>query len=202
MDDDTQDRMFDPFFTTKEKGHGLGLAAALGIIRGHKGNVRVESTLGQGTIISVLLPAGLNAHIDEPSAKSALSEDDLHRHVLIVDDEHFVRNFVATALPKNNFTVYLAEHGQQAIDILNANKDIIDVVLLDLSMPEMSGEDVFGRLKSIRPDISIILSSGYAEADIEQRLGHHRPSAFLQKPYRSETLIVLIRDVLLSKTGS
>jgi PAS domain S-box-containing protein len=196
MDEETQRRMFEPFFTTKTKGHGLGLAAVLGIVRGHEGNLIVESKPGEGTSISVLLPVRSKVERDKPEKKTVASRDGRHRHILVVDDEPFVRSFVKSALPAKDYTVYIAEDGSQAIELFTAHQDVIEIVLLDLSMPEMSGEEVFTQLKSIRPTVPIVLSSGYAEADIEDRLGSYQASAYLHKPYRSEDLIDMIQSVL------
>jgi two-component system, cell cycle sensor histidine kinase and response regulator CckA len=196
MDEETRQRMFDPFFTTKSKGHGLGLAAALGIVRGHEGNLIVESKLGEGTSISVLLPARSQVQRNSPQAKIRRTAEGKHRHVLVVDDEPFVRRFVMDALPAKDYTVYSAKDGPGAIELFTLHQDAIDIVLLDLSIPQMSGEVVFAHLKEIRPTVPIVLSSGYAEADIEERLGSYQASAYLHKPYRSEDLIDMIQRVL------
>jgi CheY-like chemotaxis protein len=166
MDEETKSRIFEPFFTTKFTGRGLGLAAALGIVRGHKGALKVESEPGKGSTFEILFPALSGSEARQP----AVSLEPVSRpvssgsgHILVVDDEEMVRRTAKSALERYGFAVLLAEDGRRAVDVLAALPDQIRLVLLDLTMPGMGGEETFHRLRQIQPGIKIVLTSGYDE---------------------------------------
>ncbi len=196
MSQDTIDRIFDPFFTTKFTGRGLGLAAVLGIVRGHNGAIKVYSTVGQGTTFKLLFPTtGRHADVTQPHILPPQTSKG--ETVMVVDDEQIVRRSAKAMLERYAYSVVLAENGQEAVDLYRVLADKIDVVLLDMTMPVMGGEEAFRQLKTIRPDIRVILSSGYNEVEAIRRFAGKGLAGFLQKPYNIVTLIDKVRAVLV-----
>jgi PAS domain S-box-containing protein len=194
MDANTQARIFDPFFSTKFTGRGLGLPAVLGIVRGIQGALRVDSQRGTGTTISVLIP-GLTEHeaVSTDDAEAPQTEATGSQTVLVVDDDDVVRSLTQQMLEEAGFTVLAASDGRQALDLFRQSQDAIDVVLLDMTMPHMDGETTFTRLRHIRDDVPVIISSGYSTQDAMDRFSGPRPAGFLQKPYRLNDLLAAVR---------
>jgi two-component system, cell cycle sensor histidine kinase and response regulator CckA len=203
MDADTLSRMFDPFFTTKFSGRGLGLSAVLGIVRGHRGALRVESAPGRGTTFQVLFPSGETAGPSREALEGGLTMPEQSWHgtgtILVVDDEEAVRTVARMALERFGFEVLTADDGPAALELFTAHADRIVAVLLDLTMPQMSGEEVFQELHRLRPDVPVILSSGFNEQDAVSGAPGDGPAAFVQKPYRPLELIDKLRAVLKTK---
>ena len=184
IDEDAIQKIFDPFFTTKFTGRGLGLSTLLGITRGHCGAVRIVSKPGQGTSFRVFFPRleKSNACIVAESGPAERVWKG-HGSVLLVDDEDVVLAVGLKMLEKLGFDVLTARDGRQALDTYGGRKGDIRCVILDMSMPGMSGEETFDELRRISPDAKIVLSSGYAETEIVQRFVGKGVSGYIQKPY-------------------
>jgi PAS domain S-box-containing protein len=201
MTQETVDRIFDPFFTTKFTGRGLGLAAVLGIVRGHKGAIKVYSTVGQGTTFKVLFPASEH-HATKPTPQVVTERANQGETVLVVDDEQIVRRTAKAMLERFGYSVVVAENGKEAVELFRVLADKIDLVLLDMTMPLMGGEETFRNMKTIRGDVRVILSSGYNEAEAVRRFTGKGLAGFLQKPYSAVTLAEKIRSVLRDSRGT
>jgi PAS domain S-box-containing protein len=195
MDDAIKAKIFDPFFSTKFIGRGLGLAAVSGIVRGHKGAITVTSALGEGTRFTVLFPV--------PECVVAASPVAVGRTnlvgrgtVLVADDEEVVRQTARKALEQYGYHVLLADSGLAAIDVFKRHDGEITLVILDLSMPGMGGEEALPELRKIRRDVKIVVSSGYSEAETMRLFAHHRVSGFLQKPFTPTRLAETVKSAI------
>jgi two-component system cell cycle sensor histidine kinase/response regulator CckA len=198
MDPDVKAKIFDPFFTTKFTGRGLGLAAVIGIVRGHKGAIRVESEPDKGATFSAYFPAvewEAKAKDAAPPERTAVAGT-----VLIVDDEEVVLKVAKMSLERAGFAVLAAENGQRAVDLLATPGARVDLVLLDMTMPVMSGEEALRQLKKLRPDVPVVASSGYNEIEALQRFGQGI-AGFIQKPYSAPELIAQIQKALRPAIG-
>ena len=184
MTADVQRRVFDPFFGTKFTGRGLGMAAALGIARGHGGGIEIDSELDRGTTVRVWLPA---CSAVARGAPKTISEG--RGRVLVVDDEESVRRLAFVALQRAGFDVLVAEGGREALELLAQDPETIDAVLLDMTMPGMSGHEAMRHVRELREDLPVILSSGFVEEDALSRVDGLVPSAFIHKPYNLGDLI-------------
>lgn len=189
MDRGVIDRIFEPFFSTKFTGRGLGLAAVLGIVRGHFGAIKVASEPGKGTSIRVFLPASaLTAGKSTLHSESAIPDWTGSGTILLTDDDTAILSVTRRMLDKLGFSVLTAHDGLEALDRFEQYRNAIDCVILDLTMPNMDGIETFRRLQQMKPGIRIIMSSGYNEQDVTQRFAGQAFSGFIQKPYRFEEL--------------
>ncbi len=197
MSEETRARIFDPFFTTKFTGRGLGLSAVLGIVRGHRGALKIYSELGKGTTFKVLFPATTMSadlpgqRVPGPGPKWRGSGT-----VLIVDDEEGVRGLARHMMETMGFTVLTASDGREGVEVFRREAERIRVVLLDMTMPHMDGEEVYRETRRIRADVRAILSSGYNEQTATSRFAGKGLAGFIQKPYSYAELVEVVRRVL------
>jgi len=196
MGPETQSKIFDPFFSTKFTGRGLGLSAVLGIVRGHKGAIKVYSELGRGTTIKLLFPA-MEAK-DVRLTPVAPTQVALQRRgtVLVVDDEDVVRGVAARILGGYGFDVLLANDGREGVLRFKEHREQIVAILMDLTMPQMDGVDAFREIRALDAEVPVLLMSGYNEQDAVMRFAGKGLAGFLQKPFTVEMLRERLMSVL------
>jgi len=196
MDEKTIERIFEPVFTTKEmgRGSGLGLASVYGIIKGHCGYVDVDSEKGHGTTLSIYLPVS-NQSVQKPSEpyERIIKGDET---VLLVDDEEVVIDVGVQLLKKLGYNVLEAGSGKEAIQLFSEKNDKIDMVILDMIMPDIGGGEVYDRIKKIDPQVKVLLSSGYSIDGQATDILERGCNSFIQKPFNMEILSKKIREVL------
>jgi two-component system, cell cycle sensor histidine kinase and response regulator CckA len=184
MPDAVRERIFDPFFTTKFTGRGLGLAATLGIVRGHDGAIGVRSRPGSGTSMSLYFP--ISSAVPREASAGTVAPLSGHGAILVVDDDDGVRAVARALLQRQGFRVILAANGQEAVAQFAAHRAEVRAVLLDLTMPVMGGEEALRRLRETDPTVRVVLMSGYSDVDVEGTFASAGLSGFLQKPFRAD----------------
>jgi PAS domain S-box-containing protein len=207
MDAETQRRLFDPFFSTKFWGRGLGMAGVIGIVKGHHGAIMVESEPGKGTTIRVLFPVpkkvqGPSVQGEEvvETKKPVSSTVGRRKTILVVEDEGLVRAMILDRLDVLGYDTIAASDGEEGVRVFLEHSNEIDLVLLDFVMPRMNGVEAFEELIRIRPDLKVILSSGYTEDVVIRRFPGPKPAGFLNKPYKIEVMKAEL-DRLLGADG-
>jgi len=198
MDDDTVKKIFDPFFTTKFAGRGLGLSAVLGIVRSHQGALKVYTQPGRGTTFKLLFPVSNHSAAERlPERAGDLAGSGA---VLVVDDEEVVRRAAHHALERYGYRVMLAADGREAVEIYERERGIA-LVLLDLTMPVMSGEETLRQLQTMDPGVRVLLTSGYNEVEAVQRFAGKGLAGFIQKPYTAASLAERVKEVMGQARG-
>ncbi|MFZ5772491.1 MAG: hybrid sensor histidine kinase/response regulator [Thermodesulfobacteriota bacterium] len=203
MSQDLLSKIFDPFFSTKGKGQGtgLGLSMVYGIIRNHDGYIDVISKPGKGSTFVIYLPAALAREAGRgdkaagPDKKYAGETPGGTETILLVDDEAEVRNFTKVLLGEKGYHVLLAEDGEDAVAVYRTNRDTIDLVLLDMIMPKKNGAEVFYELRKMNPEVKVIIVSGFSMDYQARQLLKDGAAAFIQKPYRTDKLLLAIREL-------
>lgn len=199
MEQETLSKIFDPFFTTKFIGHGLGLAAVLGIVRSHKGSLSVDSVKDKGTSIKIFFPTADDENTANPGSAVPILHTSLSKrktkHILIVDDEITMRSVTKTMLEKFDYGASLATNGNEALIQLRDNIDSFAAVLLDINMPEKDGRETLIEIRKLSKSIPVILTSGYTALDATKDFPAGSFSAFIQKPFGPKELIETILSV-------
>ena len=196
MDEATRQRIFEPFYTTKEmgRGTGLGLASTYGIVKNHDGIINVYSEKGEGTTFNIYLPASDKRVAEEKETTGEIIEGT--ETILLVDDEDMIVNVGEKILERLGYTAIIAKSGKEAIDIYRENRDKIEMVILDMIMPDIGGKVAYERLKEINPDIKVLLSSGYSITGQAQEILDKGCNGFIQKPFNLKDLSQKIREIL------
>jgi CheY-like chemotaxis protein len=176
------EKIFEPYFTTKEKGQGsgLGLAAVYGIVKNNHGSIKVQSQVGIGTIFELFFPVAENSEIPKENPAEIVKGTGC---ILFVDDEEILRLTIKGMLESMNYHVILAENGIQALEKFKEHHSAIDIVILDMIMPEMNGSETFFELKKIWPEYKIIIASGHSEDEQLEKILAHDKVEYIRKPY-------------------
>ena len=199
MDETTRNQLFEPFFSRKFIGRGLGLPAVYGIARVHHGALVVQSEEGEGSTFRVLFrPTQQKV---ETAPEPVLPKDPWHGKgtLLIVEDEESVRSIMGNSLKTLGFRVLLAANGKEGVEMFKSRHKEIDLVLLDMVMPQMNGEEVYKEIHKIKPDAKILVMSGYSEDDVLEIFAGRTIEGFLQKPFRYTELRDKIYGILKSQ---
>ena len=196
MDEKTLSKIFDPFLTTKFAGPGLGLAAVSGIIQAHKGGLLVESSSGHGTTYRLFFPTSKQELSSPTTEVPPTTTDKKQGLVLVIDDEEAVRIAVTDILKLEDLQVITAENGRDGLALYQEQQQEIDLIILDLSMPGLSGYETLVHLQKINPIVQVLLSSGYSQVEATNQFGDLHVAGFLQKPYNTDYLLEIVQQHL------
>lgn len=196
MNEATRQRIFEPFYTTKEmgRGTGLGLASTYGIIKNHDGIINVYSEKGEGTTFNIYLPASDKCVSEEKESTGEIVEGT--ETILLVDDEDMIVTVGEQILERLGYTVIIAKSGKEAIALYKEDQEKIDMVILDMIMPDVGGKMAYEKLKEINPDIKVLLSSGYSITGQAQEILDKGCNGFIQKPFNLKELSLKLREIL------
>jgi CheY-like chemotaxis protein len=192
---EARERLFEPFFSTKGPGRGMGLAAAAGIVRAHRGWLGVDATSTQGTAFGVLLPVAQESPAGRASNAAALHPVASARSILLIDDEPAVRLVTGRMLSELGHQVVTADSGRRGLELLRERPDAIDLVVLDLTMPEQSGAQTLEQLRVVRSNVPVVITSGFQEEDASELLQKPNVVGFLDKPHTMTSLEMLLASV-------
>ncbi|HEX7229940.1 MAG TPA: PAS domain S-box protein [Candidatus Binatia bacterium] len=201
MDESTRSRIFEPFFSTKETSQraGLGLSVVYGIIKNHQGYIDVESQPGCGTTFRIYIPAAPagDVVIEDTGIEewSCVNEFSARATILVIEDESAVLSVLTKVLSSRGYKILTASDGESAVKIFTESTELIDIVLLDMGLPKMSGKDVLTRIKAMKPSIKIVVASGYFESDLQADIARDYVAAYIQKPYMIDNVIEVLRRV-------
>jgi len=199
MTPDVLARIFDPFFSTKAKGRGLGLSAVMGIVQAHGGGIAVRSTPGAGTTFRIVIPACLAvgaAPAAVPATVAAnAAQPAAQKVVLVAEDENDIRKVVVLTLRSAGYEVIAAENGRVAVEQFSKRANDISMALLDVEMPEMNGEEAFRAIHAIRPDLPIVVMTGYGDVSAHARFKDLQPAHILAKPFTRSHLLAAVSGV-------
>jgi CheY-like chemotaxis protein len=196
MTREIQEKIFDPFFTTKFTGRGLGLAAVQGIVRGHRGAVRFSSAPGTGTRFEVFLPCAASRPVSLPDSRPVVDSEfagPFPGTILMVEDEELLRVAVSKMLRKKGFKVFEAADGHAALELFRATSREVSVILLDMTLPGISGKKLLDELRRIRPGVRVILTTAYSKEMAANAIGSPQAWGFIRKPYHIADLIALLQ---------
>ena len=198
MPPEIHDRIFEPFFTTKDNGTGLGLSVVYGVVQNHKGFIDLDTAEGKGATFSLYFPHTAGLHPEVRKHRPRLPHGT--EHILVIDDEPPVCEVARDILTNLGYTVYVANNGQEGVDFYRTRRASVDLVLLDINMPVMSGTEALELLRGINPHVRIIIVSGYGKGVIETPRFSSEVNGFVQKPFELETLALKVRKVLDQRT--
>ena len=193
-----QDRIFEPFFTTKDNGTGLGLSVVYGVVQNHKGFIDLETEEGKGTTFSLFFPHTAGVHAEVRKRRPRLPHGT--EHILVIDDEASVSEVARDLLTNLGYTVYVAQNGQEGVEFYRSRQASIDLILLDINMPVMSGVQAFEVLREMNPHVRVIIVSGYGKGVIETPRFSSEVNGYVQKPFQLDTLALKVRKVLDQRT--
>ncbi|KAA3616492.1 MAG: PAS domain S-box protein [Calditrichaeota bacterium] len=196
MSSATLKKIFDPFYTTKFTGRGLGLAAVLGIVRGHKGTIKVESDVINGTTFRAIFPCSKKVVLNRKEVSLTYNNLYTNTTILVVDDEETVLNVTCRILKQYGFRVISAQDGYEAVEQIKSQNDKISLVILDMTMPGLDGEATFREMRKYDPNLKVILSSGFSEQEATNKFAGKGLTGFIQKPYRPIELALKVQSAL------
>lgn len=196
MDPTTLERLFDPFFSTRFPGRGLGMSAVLGVLQGHGGGINVESRRGLGTRVEVLLPVIEGEAVPDREIRASGESFEGREPVLVIDDEAVIRELASKMLARLGLEAVCVASGVEGLELLRGNPRRFSAVILDLTMPRMTGAEALEQIRKEAPDLPVIICSGYGRREMTERLGSAMPELVLHKPFRLEHLRIVMRKAL------